>query len=92
MLVLVLVNVTVPENVGIFIPGTFTFTFTSTFTWGFALLPCPVLTYVYSSSHMGGAGGNPHVDNSHPPFLYPPMPLGGRPPWEFLVQARSEFV
>jgi len=35
----VLVNVNVPENVGIFIPGTFTFTFTSTFTWGFASLP-----------------------------------------------------
>jgi hypothetical protein len=28
----VLVNVNVPENVGIFIPGTLTFTFTSTFT------------------------------------------------------------
>jgi hypothetical protein len=35
--VLVLVNVNVPENVGIFIPGTFTFT--STFTWDLASLP-----------------------------------------------------
>jgi len=35
----VLVNVNVPENVGIFIPGAFTFTFTSTFTSGFASLP-----------------------------------------------------
>ena len=37
MNVRVLVNV--PENVGIFIPGTFTFTFTSTFTWDPASLP-----------------------------------------------------
>ncbi len=39
MNVRVLVNVNVPENVSIFIPGTVTFTFTSTFTWGFASLP-----------------------------------------------------
>ena len=37
MNVRVLVNV--PQNVGIFIPGTFTFTFTFTFTWDPASLP-----------------------------------------------------
>jgi hypothetical protein len=32
------------------------------------------------------------VDNSGPLFKYTPMPLGCRPPWEFVVQAKSEFV
>ena len=49
MNVLVLVNVKVPENVGVFIPGTFTFTVTSTFTWGFASLPSPPVYGVCSS-------------------------------------------